>query len=257
MVTRKCILTLMALSLVSCKSKESAGAIDLPKDLKPLDSPARSAAIPVWFPLYPGGKPGSVETTKTPPIETFHRFSITEIPVDCVKVTDWYEEKLKLAGFQVVRNAGWVNGFCDLNLNADGPGNSHGVRMGGGGRDTTNLNIYAIDREMPGAAPVGTGKVPSWVPVYPGSAPSNVTATDFGPEHKVEFSFTTDDDAPKIIAWYEQQLRAAGFSISSAGASDKDYGRLASSKGRSIFTIRVEPTGAKRSVFAEAREGVQ
>ena len=246
-----CLLILAALALTSCKSKESAGTEVAKK------KSTRPGNIPDWFPIYPGGKIVKVESHNNGPMESVQRFTISNIAADCVKATDWYDEKLKLAGFTVVKYAGYTNGYCSSNLNADGPGNVHGIRMSGDGGNPSSLNVDAVTRDMPGAGPQGAGKAPAWLPQYPGSAPANFVATDSGPEHRIEFNFTTADDAPKIIGWYNQQLRGAGFDIASAGAPDLDYGRLSASKAASIVSIRVEPAGGKRAVFIETRDGVQ
>lgn len=53
---------------------------------------------------------GSVESRKAGSIEPDSEFVLSEIPADCVKVTDWYDEILKLAAFNVVKSADWTNG---------------------------------------------------------------------------------------------------------------------------------------------------
>jgi len=55
--------------------------------------------------------------------------------------------------------------------------------------------------------------VPSWVPVYPGSAPQGTMAATSADGSQNTFTFKSKDPSTKIISYYSDQLKAAGFTI--------------------------------------------
>lgn len=54
---------------------------------------------------------------------------------------------------------------------------------------------------------------PSWVPIYPGSSPQGTMSSTNAEGSQNTFTFKSKDDAAKIIAFYSDQLKTAGFSI--------------------------------------------
>lgn len=54
---------------------------------------------------------------------------------------------------------------------------------------------------------------PSWVPVYPGSSPQGTMSSTTTDGSQNVFTFKSKDDAPKIMAYYTDQLKASGFTI--------------------------------------------
>jgi hypothetical protein len=67
-----------------------------------------------------------------------------------------------------------------------------------------------------GTMKIGTGsdKAPDWVPVYPGSSPQSTFSTSSGTEQAGTYTFVTKDAADKVIAFYGDSLKAAGFAVS-------------------------------------------
>ena len=70
----------------------------------------------------------------------------------------------------------------------------------------------------------GEGKMPSWVPVYPGArAQGNMTArgeSDGGMGEGGVVTFTTPDAAAKVTAFYEAKIKDLGMTIDLSGVSD-------------------------------------
>ncbi len=248
----------LVLVLVACSSPRSSNILETdgkPADSKP--SGGKTAGLADWIPIYPGAKVSGIETHKAGPVETYTDFRIDVSGTDCVKITEWYANTLKTAGFDVNQTAGWTNGSCDAILRSDGPGNLRGFSMNGGGGKDSFFAIRTVVRELEGTAPQTAASVPSWVPRYPGSTPANVVVGS-GHGSRVNFSFQTGDDAKRVIGWYLEQLKSAQFTIVSSTVFDANTGQLTAqnSTGRSILTIRMESAGDKRVVAIEAREGV-
>lgn len=54
---------------------------------------------------------------------------------------------------------------------------------------------------------------PSWVPVYPGSSPQGTMSSANAEGSQNTFTFKSKDPASKIIGYYSDQLKTAGFTI--------------------------------------------
>ena len=57
-------------------------------------------------------------------------------------------------------------------------------------------------------------KAPAWVPQYPGSSPQSTMSSSTANEQTGSFAFTTGDAAEKVIAFYGDALKSAGFAVS-------------------------------------------
>jgi hypothetical protein len=70
----------------------------------------------------------------------------------------------------------------------------------------------------------GEGKLPSWVPTYPGAkAQGNITARGEGADGKGEggmVTFTTSDAPAKVTAFYEAKCKDLGATVNVSAASD-------------------------------------
>jgi hypothetical protein len=66
-----------------------------------------------------------------------------------------------------------------------------------------------------GSAPA-ISKLPSWVPVYAGSKPEGVYIAGSKDQTENTYSFKTSDAVPKVAAFFEEQLRAGGFTVTPA-----------------------------------------
>lgn len=224
----------------------------------PQPTPASTAAsgVPEWVPVYPGAQVSGV-ATRNAGVETYTEFGL-EVQTDCAKVVEWYDEKLKMAGFDITKFFHGDFG-CDGTMRAEGPGNSRGLRLSGSGdRKNARYSISAVVRNLPGSIS-NNASMPSWIPQYPNSAPANLQALQQGSERRITFNFMTDDDAKAVIDWYEARLKEARFTIVSVTVFDSGTARLTANDatGRSILNIRMEPAGSRKVVALEAREGVQ
>jgi hypothetical protein len=67
----------------------------------------------------------------------------------------------------------------------------------------------------------GAGKAPAWVPQYPESSPqANFSSTKNG-RQSGSFAFVSSDSVEKIVGYYSDTLKSAGFSVTRTGtASD-------------------------------------
>jgi hypothetical protein len=69
----------------------------------------------------------------------------------------------------------------------------------------------------------GSGKVPSWVPVYPGSegrAKFAITGAANGSEGGA-FSFTTSDDPMRVKSYYEDKVKGMGMTVNMDSTSSE------------------------------------
>lgn len=85
-----------------------------------------------------------------------------------------------------------------------------------------------------GTVKIGAGatSAPAWVPVYPGSSPQNTMSSTGAQGSQNTFTFKSKDPANKIIAYYSDQLKAAGFTISMTTNTEQGGMVLASDEGK-------------------------
>ncbi|HKF19959.1 MAG TPA: hypothetical protein VKE93_00240 [Candidatus Angelobacter sp.] len=76
-----------------------------------------------------------------------------------------------------------------------------------------NLEIKGPDGNFKMGA--NADKAPSWVPVYPGVTPQNNFSASANGEQTGNYSFVTKDAVDKVLAYYESNLKSAGFKTSS------------------------------------------
>jgi hypothetical protein len=60
----------------------------------------------------------------------------------------------------------------------------------------------------------GSDKAPDWVPVYPGSSPQNTFSANTNGEQTGSYTFVTQDPTDKVISFYGDSLKSAGFAVS-------------------------------------------
>jgi hypothetical protein len=89
----------------------------------------------------------------------------------------------------------------------------------------------------------------AWVPSYPGATISNIRTKMTRGELSYGFSFVTPDASEKVLAFYQSQLRAAGFKVDVKGSGDAG-GQLHAedSDGKRSFDL----TAGKAAEGAEA-----
>ena len=62
---------------------------------------------------------------------------------------------------------------------------------------------------------------PSWLPVYPGSAPQGTLATQTPEGSQNTYTFKTQDSPSKVIAYFQDQLKNAGFAVTLVTPGDQ------------------------------------
>ncbi len=88
-----------------------------------------------------------------------------------------------------------------------------------GSGDNGSLTMQSSDGTVKlGAAADNT--VPSWVPQYPGATMKGNLAATTAEGSQNSFSFNSSDSATKILGYYTDQLKAAGFKINLTTTTD-------------------------------------
>jgi hypothetical protein len=54
---------------------------------------------------------------------------------------------------------------------------------------------------------------PAWVPAYPGSSPQGGASTQTNDGSSYTYAFKTSDSASKVLAYYQDALKTAGFTV--------------------------------------------
>jgi hypothetical protein len=80
--------------------------------------------------------------------------------------------------------------------------------------------------------------VPSWVPAYPDWAPAATVSVTNGDGAQNTFTFKSKDPATKIITFYSDQLKAAGFTINMTTTTEQGGMVQATDEGKK-HTINV------------------
>ena len=79
----------------------------------------------------------------------------------------------------------------------------------------------------------GSDKAPDWVPVYPGSSPQSTFSASSGAEQTGSYMLVTKDPADKVIAFYGDSLKSAGFAVSNMTSnSDGKVGGMVSGEDK-------------------------
>lgn len=211
-----------------------------------------AAKIPDWVPLYPRSTIGARSSKQTKG-EVDLWFSL-RTGDDCRKVIDFYEQKLNGAGYRNVKS---VHGLpdCSGTLRASTPSGDRSININTGSTaKDTSIAVEVIYRdgtgESPpsragGAASTASGRIPSWIPIYPGGTPENISGEQLTGEYHVSFSLRTKDDDAHVLSWYETKLQSAGLTVSSEYQKGQiGNGAIRSHRGRksvTIFTARSDP----------------
>ena len=98
----------------------------------------------------------------------------------------------------------------------------------------------------------------AWVPHYPGATVENINTKQTHDELTYGFNFGTADDFKQALAFYDQQLKSAGFKVEvkNSGESGGELHANADSSGRSFDVVAakvVQGTGTEVSVTAVQR----
>ena len=83
--------------------------------------------------------------------------------------------------------------------------------------DQTGEGTGSVTVDSPqGKAVYGTGdsaSVPSWVPSYPGARQDAFNSVESAGEKSGTFTIHTSDSVEKVVAFYDEQLKGAGFEV--------------------------------------------
>jgi hypothetical protein len=104
-----------------------------------------------------------------------------------------------------------------------------------GKQSTVTLDNSGFSAQSPdGSVKFGgsANPAPAWVPVYPGSSPQNTLSATSAEGSQNTFTFKSKDPATKIISYYSDQLKSAGFSINLTSNTDQGGMMLATDEGK-------------------------
>jgi hypothetical protein len=103
-----------------------------------------------------------------------------------------------------------------------------------------------------GAGP-GTTKMPSWIPVYPGSKVEAIYSANTSQGFENTYSFKSSDAEAKIAAFYQEQLKGNGFRVSQMLSGDSGgmiSGKTEDKKKTVVVTIARTSDHTQVSVMA-------
>jgi hypothetical protein len=92
---------------------------------------------------------------------------------------------------------------------------------------------------------------PSWVPVYPGASPQGTMSSTSTEGSQNTFTFKSKDPASKIIAYYSDQLKSAGFNINMTTNTDQGGMVQATDEGKKrtiVVTVGTSADGTETGV---------
>jgi hypothetical protein len=133
----------------------------------------------------------------------------------------------------------------------NGDGKQATVSITGDG-DKTALNIQSPDGAVNFSAGA-SNQMPAWVPVYPGSTPKGTFSAQGKGASQSAFGFTTADPAAKVIEYYQDQLKAGGFTVTQTFASAAG-GLITAENGKRSLTVTVSGSGNETSATLLAAE---
>jgi hypothetical protein len=97
--------------------------------------------------------------------------------------------------------------------------------------------------------------VPSWVPVYPGSSPEGTMSSASPEGSQNTFTFKSKDPATKVISYYSDQLKSAGFKIDMTTTTDQGGVVQATDEAKKhTITVIVGTSGDETSTAITAIE---
>ncbi len=98
----------------------------------------------------------------------------------------------------------------------------------------------------------GSEKAPDWVPVYPGASTVGTFSAQNNDGSQNTFTFKTKDASSKVVAFYQDQLKAAGFAVTQALGDQGGLitGESAEKKRTITVTIGSSAEGTEGSVMA-------
>src|ERR1035437_822214 len=228
-------------------------------------------SIPAWVPIYPGARVDAPRSARGR-VERTMWFKVMTSD-SCERVVRFYEEKLNLAGFSVVKGVHDQDGCTGVLQSHNAPG-TRKVNLSGGmlvqenrGRPVkvTDYAVEVIELTASGqSGPQGNGvrqengsthsAIPQWVPPYPRTVPRNISAKQSGREYFLSFTFTTPDNAQSILSWYQDRLRQSGFTVNMDVFGTNGALRSNTRDNSRALKIEVSAAGGQNVALFEVRE---
>jgi hypothetical protein len=138
----------------------------------------------------------------------------------------------------------------------------HRARQAGVSFDRTREGGFAI-RGRDGSVEFGTaGKLPSWIPSYPGSRPAFAvraqgSGSDWhGASEGGEFTFTTPDAASQVLAFYERKCKDMAMNVNISTSNGEGGTVVAADEGdqRSLTIVATGRMGRTRVIVTYGRK---
>jgi hypothetical protein len=95
----------------------------------------------------------------------------------------------------------------------------------------------------------GDSQIPAWVPAYPGSSPTGTFSASNKDGKQGGYSFKTPDAPAKVLSFYQDQLKSAGFTINVTTMGEQGGLVIADNKeSNHTVTVTVTPDGGGSNV---------
>jgi hypothetical protein len=125
------------------------------------------------------------------------------------------------------------------------------VKFSASGDDKSgSVEIQSADGTVKFGAAAGNN-APAWAPVYPGSSPQGTMSSQSNDGKQNTFTFKTKDSASKVLAYYQEQLKAANFNIGLMSSADTGGMLQAEDQGKQrtiVITAGTSGEGTEGSV---------
>jgi VCBS repeat-containing protein len=98
----------------------------------------------------------------------------------------------------------------------------------------------------------GSAQAPSWVPVYPGTSLTGTFSAEAKDGAQNSFTFKTKDPASQVVAFYQEQLKSGGFTVTQVTTDQGGLitGETADKRRTVTVTVGSSAEGAEGSLIA-------
>jgi len=137
------------------------------------------------------------------------------------------------------------------------------------GDDGKTVEFSASGDEKGGAVEIKTNEgtvkygaaagntAPAWVPVYPGASAQGTVLAQTGDGTQYTFSFKSKDPASKVLTYYQDQLKSAGFTVNVVASGDSGgmvQGEDSDKKRTIILTVGTSGDGTEAGVTSTEKK---
>jgi hypothetical protein len=124
----------------------------------------------------------------------------------------------------------------------DANGKEATVKVTGEG-DKGTIEVQGADGANMKFGGAAGSQLPSWIPVYPGSAPQGTFSSQSKEGNQSTFSFKTKDAPAKVVAYYQDQLKSGGFTITMTTTSPQG-GMVMAEDGAKTKSVMLTVSGS-------------